>query len=117
MASIIWENDWDGKKTVTVVDEHNLFEDEFVLHGIFDNHLILNYSFVELFPIPESTIGVEIRDGQSNKEINYFENILEVTGYPLIPSTGIIQKNNTIENFITDTYTKDFDFTLELDDS
>ncbi len=117
LASIIWENDWDGKKTVTVVDEHNLFEDEFVLHGIFDNHLILNYSFVELFPIPESTIGVEIRDGQRNKERNYFENILEVTGPPLIPNTGIIQKNNTIENFITDTYTKDFDFTLELDDS
>ncbi len=104
LVCIIWENDSRGEKTITVIDKYDLFENESVTGIIDDDLLLLNYTFTSKIPIPTSTIGVEIRDNYYNFRLNYFENILKISGNPLIQSTGIVQKNNSIETLIIDTY-------------
>jgi len=104
LACIIWENDSRGEKTITIIDKHDLFENESATSTIVDDILFLNYTFTSKIPIPFSTIGVELRDNQYNFGLNYFENILKVSGNPLISSTGTVSKNNSVETLIVDTF-------------
>ncbi|RMW37866.1 MAG: hypothetical protein EA447_04715, partial [Nitrosopumilus sp.] len=104
LVCLIWENTWDQKKSLTVLDKYGLVSDA---HGDFeidDDQLILNYYFKKTFPIPESTIGVELRDHHKNMKRYYFENVFEVLGKPLIPTDGLIIQDNTVENFVRDTF-------------
>jgi len=104
LACIIWENDSRGEKTITIIDKHDLFENESATSTIVDDLLLLNYTFTSKIPIPFSTIGVELRDNQYNFGLNYFENILKVSGNPLISSTGTVSKNNSVQTLIVDTF-------------
>lgn len=104
LVCLIWENTWDQKKSLTVLDKYGLVSET---HGDFEidgNQLILNYYFKKNFPIPESTIGVELRDHHKNMKRYYFENVFEVLGEPLIPTDGLIIQDNTVENFVKDTF-------------
>lgn len=104
LVSLIWENTWDQKKSLTVLDKYGLVSET---HGDFEidgDQLILNYYFKKNFPIPESTIGVELRDHDKCMKRYYFENVFEVLGKPLIPTDGLIIQDNTVENFVKDTF-------------
>ena len=104
LACIIWENDSRGEKTITIIDKHDLFENESATGIIVDDILLLNYTFTSKIPIPFSTIGVELRDNYYNFGLNYFENVIKVSGNPLISSTGTVSKNNSVETLIVDTF-------------
>lgn len=104
LVCLIWENTWDQKKSLTVLDKYGLVSDAHADFEIDDDQLILNYYFKKTFPIPESTIGVELRDHHKNMKRYYFENVFEVLGKPLIPTDGLIIQDNTVENFVRDTF-------------
>ncbi len=104
LACIVWENDSRGEKTITIVDKYDLFENESATSTIVDDLLLLNYTFTSKIPIPFSTIGVELRDNQYNFGLNYFENVIKVSGNPLISSTGTVSKNNSVDTLIVDTF-------------
>ena len=104
LACIIWENDSYGEKTITIVDKYDLFEDESVKSKIVDDILFLNYTFTSKIPIPTSTMAVELRDNYYNFGLNYFENVIKVSGNPLIASTGTVSKNNSVQTLIVDTF-------------
>ena len=104
LACIIWENDSYGEKTITIVDKYDLFEDESAKSKIVDDILFLNYTFTSKIPIPTSTMAVELRDNYYNFGLNYFENVIKVSGNPLIASTGTVSKNNSVETLIVDTF-------------
>ena len=104
LACIIWENNSYGEKTITIVDKFDLFEDESAKSKIVDDILFLNYTFTSKIPIPTSTMAVELRDNYYNFGLNYFENVIKVSGNPLIVSTGTVSKNNSVETLIVDTF-------------
>ena len=104
IACIIWENNSYGEQTITIVDKYDLFEDESAKSKIVDDILFLNYTFTSKIPIPTSTMAVELRDNYYNFGLNYFENVIKVSGNPLIASTGTVSKNNSVETLIVDTF-------------
>ena len=104
LACIIWENDSRGEKTITIIDKFDLFEDESAKSKIVDDILFLNYTFTSKIPIPTSTMAVELRDHYYNFGLNYFENVIKVSGNPLIASTGTVSKNNSVQTLIVDTF-------------
>jgi len=104
IACIIWENNSYGEKTITIIDKFDLFENESAKSKIVDDILFLNYTFTSKIPIPTSTMGVELRDNYYNFGLNYFENVIKVSGNPLIASTGTVSKNNSVETLIVDTF-------------
>ena len=108
LACIIWENDSYGEKTITIVDKYDLFEDESAKSKIVDDILFLNYTFTSKIPIPTSTMAVELRDNYYNFGLNYFENVIKVSGNPLIASTGTVSKNNSVQTLIVDTFQNEF---------
>jgi len=83
LACIIWENNSYGEKTITIIDKFDLFEDESATATIDGDILFLNYTFTSKIPIPTSTIAVELRDDKYNFGLNYFENVIKVSGNPL----------------------------------
>jgi len=103
IACIIWENNSYGEKTITIIDKFDLFEDESAKSKIVDDILFLNYTFTSKIPIP-TTIAVELRDNYYNFGLNYFENVIKVSGNPLIASTGTVSKNNSVQTLIVDTF-------------
>ena len=104
LACIIWENNSYGEKTITIIDKFDLFEDESATATIDGDILFLDYTFTSKIPIPTSTIAVELRDDKYNFGLNYFENVIKVSGNPLIPSTGTVSKNNSVQTLIVDTF-------------
>ena len=104
IACIIWENNSYGEQTITIIDKFDLFEDESATATIDGDILLLDYTFTSKIPIPTSTMAVELRDDKYNFGLNYFENILKISGSPLIQTTGTVSKNNSIETLIIDTY-------------
>ena len=104
IACIIWENNSYGEQTITIIDKFDLFEDESATATIDGDILLLDYTFTSKIPIPTSTMAVELRDNKYNFGLNYFENILKISGSPLIQTTGTVSKNNSIETLIIDTY-------------
>lgn len=104
IACIIWENNSYGEKTITIIDKFDLFENESAKSKIVDDILFLNYTFTSKIPIPTSTMAVELRDNYYNFGLNYFENVIKVSGNPLIVSTGTVSKNNSVETLIVDTF-------------
>ena len=104
IACIIWENNSYGEQTITIIDKFDLFEDESATATIDGDILFLDYTFTSKIPIPTSTIAVELRDDKYNFGLNYFENVIKVSGNPLIPSTGTVSKNNSVQTLIVDTF-------------
>ena len=104
LACIIWENNSYGEKTITIIDKFDLFEDESATATIDGDILFLNYTFTSKIPIPTSTMAVELRDNYYNFGLNYFENVIKVSGNPLIASTGTVSKNNSVQTLIVDTF-------------
>jgi len=104
LACIIWETNSYGEKTITIIDKYDLFEDESATATIDGDILLLDYSFTSKIPIPTSTIAVELRDNYYNFGLNYFENVIKVSGNPLIASTGTVSKNNSVQTLIVDTF-------------
>jgi len=103
LACIIWETNSYGEKTITIIDKFDLFEDESATATIDGDILLLDYSFTSKIPIPTSTIAVELRDDKYNFGINYFENVIKVSGNPL-QGTGTVSKNNSVQTLIVDTF-------------
>ena len=83
IACIIWENNSYGEQTITIIDKFDLFEDESATATIDGDILFLDYTFTSKIPIPTSTIAVELRDDKYNFGLNYFENVIKVSGNPL----------------------------------
>ena len=104
IACIIWENNSYGEQTITIIDKFDLFEDESATATIDGDILFLNYTFTSKIPIPTSTMAVELRDNYYNFGLNYFENVIKVSGNPLIASTGTVSKNNSVQTLIVDTF-------------
>jgi len=107
IACIIWENNSYGEQTITIIDKFDLFEDESATATIDGDILFLNYTFTSKIPIPTSTIAVELRDDKYNFGLNYFENVIKVSGNPL-QGTGTVSKNNSVQTLIVDTFQNEF---------
>ena len=107
LACIIWENNSYGEKTITIIDKFDLFEDESATATIDGDILFLDYTFTSKIPIPTSTIAVELRDDKYNFGLNYFENVIKVSGNPL-QGTGTVSKNNSVQTLIVDTFQNEF---------
>ena len=103
LACIIWENNSYGEKTITIVDKFDLFENESATATIDGDILLLDYTFTSKIPIPTSTMAVELRDDKYNFGLNYFENVIKVSGNPL-HGTGTVSKNNSMQTLIVDTF-------------
>jgi len=103
LACIIWENNSYGEKTITIVDKFDLFENESATATIDGDILLLDYTFTSKIPIPTSTMAVELRDDKYNFGLNYFENVIKVSGNPL-HGTGTFSKNNSVQTLIVDTF-------------
>jgi len=107
IACIIWENNSYGEQTITIIDKFDLFEDESATATIDGDILFLDYTFTSKIPIPTSTIAVELRDDKYNFGLNYFENVIKVSGNPL-QGTGTVSKNNSVQTLIVDTFQNEF---------
>jgi hypothetical protein len=103
LACIIWETNSYGEKTITIVDKFDLFENESATATIDGDILLLDYTFTSKIPIPTSTMAVELRDDKYNFGLNYFENVIKVSGNPL-HGTGTFSKNNSVQTLIVDTF-------------
>ena len=137
LAKIEWTN-YNGIEKITITDKNNIFTNIFVnttvippmtnstytFTPIIPNHETLNveFEFSSNIPIPYSTIGVQVRDTTGNQMVNYFEDIIEITGQPLVPVSGTVLQDGTLESFITshahynlDDYVHDFNGDVKSD--
>ena len=117
LAKIQWTN-YNGIEKIIITDKNNILTNisvntaaipprtnsAYVFTPSTPNHSTLNvtFEFSSNIPIPYSTIAVQVRDTTGNQMVNYFEDVFEIKGEPLVPVSGTVLQDGTLQDFVTE---------------